>query len=169
MKTINYSPDPHQKPQLSEAEEARLASLSDEEIDYSDIEALDDDFWEQAEMVSPDLTQPITLRVKQSVLHYFQAQGKKGYQSRMNAVLESYVNAQKNKTGDVWSFLQIKALLAIAPLGNLTFPCPAAPSRELFPCNPDDRLTIEGQLQGGLSGDGLGDSQGDFKALLDIA
>jgi hypothetical protein len=87
----------------------------------------------------------------------------------MNAVLESYVNAQKNKTGDVWSFLQIKALLAIAPLGNLTFPCPAAPSRELFPCNPDDRLTIEGQLQGGLSGDGLGDSQGDFKALLDIA
>lgn len=32
-----------------------------------------------------------------------------------------------------------------------------------------DRLTIEGQLQGGLSVDGLGDSQGDFKALLDIA
>jgi len=43
----------------------------------------------------PDLTQPVTLRVKQSVLQYFQANGKKGYQSRMNAVLESYVKAQQ--------------------------------------------------------------------------
>ncbi|HAC63294.1 MAG TPA: hypothetical protein DCF68_07065 [Cyanothece sp. UBA12306] len=32
---------------------------------------------------------------KQSVLDYFQANGKKGYQSRINAVLESYVQAQK--------------------------------------------------------------------------
>lgn len=54
MKTIKYTPDPHQKPQLSEAEEARLASLSDEEIDYSDIEELDDEFWEKAARVSSD-------------------------------------------------------------------------------------------------------------------
>ncbi len=101
MTTRKYTPDPHSLSQLSEAEEARLASLSDEEIDYSDIEELDDEFWKKAEMVSPDLTQPITLRVKQSVLQYFQAKGKKGYQSRMNAVLESYVKAQQNKTGDV--------------------------------------------------------------------
>jgi hypothetical protein len=60
MKTVKYTPDPNQKPQLSQAEEARLASLSDEEIDYSDIEELDDEFWEKAEIVSPDLTQPIT-------------------------------------------------------------------------------------------------------------
>ncbi len=97
MTTIKYTPDPNSTPQMSEAEEARLASLSDEEIDYSDIEELDDEFWEKAEMVSPDLTQPITLRVKQSVLQYFQAKGKKGYQSRMNAVLESYVKAQQNR------------------------------------------------------------------------
>jgi uncharacterized protein (DUF4415 family) len=101
MKIVKYTPEPNQKPQLSKAEEARLASLSDEEIDYSDIEELDDEFWEKAKIVSPDLTQPITLRVKQSVLQYFQAQGKKGYQSRMNAVLESYVKAQQNKRGDV--------------------------------------------------------------------
>jgi hypothetical protein len=62
MKTIKYTPDPNQKPQLSEAEEARLGSLLDNEIDYSDIEALDDEFWEKTEIVSPDLTQPITLR-----------------------------------------------------------------------------------------------------------
>ena len=78
MTTIKYTPDPNQKPELSEAEEARLASLSDDEIDYSDIEELDDEFWEKAEMVSPDLTRPITLRLKESVLQYFQAKGKKG-------------------------------------------------------------------------------------------
>jgi hypothetical protein len=33
----------------------------DEQIDYSDIEELDDEFWEKAEIVSPDFTQPITL------------------------------------------------------------------------------------------------------------
>jgi hypothetical protein len=65
MKTVKYTPDPNQKPQLSQAEEARLASLSDEEIDYSDIEELDDEFWEKAEIVSPEITQPIALRVKQ--------------------------------------------------------------------------------------------------------
>ena len=41
MKTVKFTPDPHQKPQLSDHEEAALASLSDEEIDYSDIEELE--------------------------------------------------------------------------------------------------------------------------------
>jgi hypothetical protein len=62
MKTVKFTPDPNQIPQLSDIEEARLARLSDEEIDYSDIEELDDEFWQNAEIVSPDLTQPITLR-----------------------------------------------------------------------------------------------------------
>ena len=63
MKTVKFTPDPHQIPQLSDIEEARLAHLSDEEIDYSDIKELDDEFWQNAEIVSPGLTQPITLRV----------------------------------------------------------------------------------------------------------
>jgi hypothetical protein len=62
MKTVKFTPDPHQIPQLTDIEEARLARLSDEEIDYSDIEELDDEFWQNAEIVSPDLIQPITLR-----------------------------------------------------------------------------------------------------------
>ena len=95
MKTVKYTPDPNKKPQLTEEQEAKLASLADEEIDYSDIPELDDEFWQNTQVVTPDLTQPVTLRVKQSVLQYFQAGGKKGYQSRMNAVLESYVKAQQ--------------------------------------------------------------------------
>ena len=95
MTTVNYTPDPNNKPQLTQEQEARLASQTDETIDYSDIPELDDDFWNTAELVIPDLTQPITLRIKESVLQYFQADGKKGYQSRINAVLESYVKARQ--------------------------------------------------------------------------
>ncbi|MFM2311893.1 MAG: hypothetical protein RLZZ04_1169 [Cyanobacteriota bacterium] len=96
MTIVNYTPDPSKKNQLTEEQEAKLANLADQDIDYSDIPALDDDFWDNAKLVTPDLTQPVTLRVKQSVVQYFQGNNKKGYQSRMNAVLESYVLAQKN-------------------------------------------------------------------------
>ena len=71
----------------------QIASAKDQDIDFSDIPELDDDFWRNAELVEPDLTEQITLRVKRSVLAYFRATGK-GYQSRMNRVLESYVRAQ---------------------------------------------------------------------------
>ncbi|MGB5637284.1 MAG: BrnA antitoxin family protein [Waterburya sp.] len=95
MTTVNYTPDPKKKPHLSAEQEARLAALADEDIDYSDIPELDDEFWQNAQIVNPDLTEPVTLRVKRSVLRYFKAGGKKDYQSRMNAVLEGYVKAQE--------------------------------------------------------------------------
>ncbi|WP_019506445.1 BrnA antitoxin family protein [Pleurocapsa sp. PCC 7319] len=95
MSTVNYTPDPNNKPQLTQEQKAQLDALSDENIDYSDIPELDDDFWQNAHIVTPDLTQPVTLRIKSSVLQYFQANGKKGYQSRINAVLESYVKTQQ--------------------------------------------------------------------------
>lgn len=96
MTTVKYTPDPNNKPQLTKEQEARLEALTDENIDYSDIPELDDNFWKNAKLVTPDLTQAVTLRVKRSVLEYFKANGEKGYQSRMNAVLESYVQTQKN-------------------------------------------------------------------------
>ena len=66
-----------------------LAAMKDEDIDYSDIPELGEEFWKNAIVVYPDRTTPVTLRVKQSVLEIYKAQGK-GYQTRMNAVLESY-------------------------------------------------------------------------------
>lgn len=71
---------------------AEIASVRDEDIDFSDIPELDETFWAQATRVEPDRTEPVTLRVKTSVLEAFKASGK-GYQTRMNAVLESYVRA----------------------------------------------------------------------------
>ena len=75
---------------------SEIAQVSDSEIDFSDIPELDADFWNNAEIVQPDTTQPVTLRVKKSVLEYFKAGGK-GYQTRINAVLESYVKAHQSK------------------------------------------------------------------------
>ena len=73
-----------------------IAQIEDSDIDFSDIPELDADFWNNAEIIQPDNTQPVTLRIKQSLLDYFKAGGK-GYQTRINAVLESYVQAQQSK------------------------------------------------------------------------
>ena len=72
----------------------QIAATRDEEIDFSDIPEMDDNFWRNAQLVELDLTEQITLRVKRSVLAHFKAYGK-GYQTRMNRVLESYVRAQR--------------------------------------------------------------------------
>ena len=73
----------------------QIAAVKDEDIDYSDIPELDEEFWERAELLEPDRTDQITMRVKRSVLAYFKAPGR-GYQTRMNRVLESYV---RHRTG----------------------------------------------------------------------
>lgn len=71
----------------------QVAATKDQDIDFSDTPELDANFWRNAELVEPDRTEQVILRVKRSVLAYFRAPGK-GYQSRMNRVLESYVSAQ---------------------------------------------------------------------------
>ena len=72
----------------------QIASTRDDDIDFSRIPELDETFWRDAELVEPDSTAQITMRVKRSVLDYFKAPGK-GYQTRINRVLESYVRAQR--------------------------------------------------------------------------
>ena len=74
-----------------------IEAIEDRKIDYSDIPETDAAFWADARLIEPDRTQHVTLRVKKSVLEHFKAGGKKGYQTRINAVLESYVRAQEQK------------------------------------------------------------------------
>lgn len=71
----------------------QIAAVKDRDIDFSDIPELDDDFWRNAVLVEPDRTEQVTLRVKRSVLAYFKAPGK-GYQTRINRVLESHVRSR---------------------------------------------------------------------------
>ena len=79
----------------------QIAAMKDESIDFSDIPELDEEFWKRAKLIEPDHTEQITLRVKRSVLAHFKASGK-GYQSRINRVLESYVRAtqQESRRGE---------------------------------------------------------------------
>ena len=79
-------------------EPAEIATVDDAAIDFDDIAQLDDAFWREAELVEPDRAEQITLRVKRSVLDHFRASGK-GYQTRINRVLESYVRYVRAQRG----------------------------------------------------------------------
>jgi len=70
----------------------RLDAMRDEDIDYSDIPELDEDFWKDAKLVIPPGKKQLTIRLDADVLTWLKAQGK-GYQSRINAILRSYYEA----------------------------------------------------------------------------
>ena len=71
-----------------------IRAVKDEDIDFSEIPELDATFWQEARLVEPDRTEQISLRVRRSVLQWFKRPGK-GYQTRINRVLETYVQAQR--------------------------------------------------------------------------
>lgn len=52
--------------------------------------------WARAELVIPEPKRMISLRLDADVLAFFKAQGK-GYQTRINAVLRAYMEAQKTR------------------------------------------------------------------------
>ena len=72
----------------------RLNRKDDDEIDYSDIPETDNGFWESAKVVLPKPKSRISIRLDNDVLEWFKASGK-GYQTRINAVLRSYVEAHR--------------------------------------------------------------------------
>jgi uncharacterized protein (DUF4415 family) len=71
----------------------RLRNMKDEEIDYSDSPELDEAFFEKAVIVLPQPKASVSIRLDQEVLDWFKAQGK-GYQTRINALLRAYMEAQ---------------------------------------------------------------------------
>jgi uncharacterized protein (DUF4415 family) len=68
--------------------------MRDEDIDYTDVPALDEDFFKQARVVVPPGKKQLTLRLDADVLEWLKAQGK-GYQSRINAILRAYYEAHR--------------------------------------------------------------------------
>lgn len=76
----------------------RLRSLSDREIRNAigkDREArpTDASFWKKAKVVLPQPKQTVTMRLDADLLAWLRRQ--KGYQTRINAVLRTYMEAQK--------------------------------------------------------------------------
>jgi len=61
-----------------------------------DIHATDEAFWQGAEVVLPLRKQQVTMRLDADLLEWFKQQ--RGYQTRINAVLRAYMNAQRNQS-----------------------------------------------------------------------
>lgn len=72
-----------------------LAAIPDEEIDFSDIPELGDEFWDNATIRWPDQPKKqVTMRLDADLLDWFKSKGK-GYQTRINAVLRSYYESER--------------------------------------------------------------------------
>ena len=67
-----------------------------EPIDYTDIPEHDASFWKDATIVIPDAKTKLTIRIDTDVYQWFSGQGP-GYQTRMNAVLRSYMEAARKQ------------------------------------------------------------------------
>jgi len=76
--------------------------MSDEEVERRaaadpDAGVIPPGFWDKAELQMPLAKQQITLRLDPDVIGWFKRTGK-GYQSRMGAVLRSYVDAKRKRS-----------------------------------------------------------------------
>jgi uncharacterized protein (DUF4415 family) len=78
-------------------ERLRRQREGQEPIDLSDITEADPSFWEDATVVIPDAKTKLTIRIDTDVYRWFTAQGP-GYQTRMNAVLRSYMASKHAET-----------------------------------------------------------------------
>lgn len=79
---------------------ARLLGMTDEEIlrtSPPELANLPEDYWHSAVVVPAISKEPISLRVDDDVLAWFRKGGRR-YQSRMNAVLRSYMLAMSKQS-----------------------------------------------------------------------
>ena len=67
-------------------------AITESKIDYSDIPQTDEKFWADAAVLMPGPKIHLSVRLDKDVVGWFKRQGP-GYQTRMNAVLRSYVQA----------------------------------------------------------------------------
>jgi uncharacterized protein (DUF4415 family) len=74
----------------------RLRAMRDSEIDFSDIPKLGKSFWASAKLTMPEPKDRLTIRVDHDVVQWLKKHGK-GYQTRINAILRSYMEAQNNE------------------------------------------------------------------------
>jgi uncharacterized protein (DUF4415 family) len=95
---LRRRPDGSFRPVKDKTDYARLAKLTDDEIEKMavsdpDHPGLDDNFWRSVDVgnVAP-AKEAISIKLDRDVLAFFRKQGR-GYQTRINAVLRSYMCA----------------------------------------------------------------------------
>jgi uncharacterized protein (DUF4415 family) len=85
---------PSSRPAKGRADLPRLRRMTDAEIEASsppELRNLPDDFWQGARVVTPVSKEAISIRLDSDVVAFFRQSGPR-YQSRINAVLRSYVD-----------------------------------------------------------------------------
>lgn len=81
----------------------RLAAMTEEEIEAAarsdpDAQPTDAAFWKDAVLLGPGTKDLLSLRIDNDIVKWFKSKGP-GYQTRMNAVLRSYMEAKRRKAG----------------------------------------------------------------------
>jgi uncharacterized protein (DUF4415 family) len=87
------------EPSRGRADLARLRRMTEAEVAATsppELADLPEDFWDDAQVVDPQPKVAISVRIDQDVLAWFRSRGD-GYQTRMNAVLRSYMHAMKRR------------------------------------------------------------------------
>lgn len=77
----------------------RLRAMNDRDVQKAveadpEIRPTDASFWKDAKVILPQAKQTITIRLDADLLRWLRQQ--KGYQTRINAVLRTYMEAQKS-------------------------------------------------------------------------
>lgn len=90
----------HDTTMRSETDWERVKNMKDEDIDFSDIPRLSEDFFAKAIIrkgLKP-LTRKtqLTLRIDQDVIEFFKEEGR-GYQTKINQLLRAYMEAHTVK------------------------------------------------------------------------
>ena len=86
----------------SQTDWARLDAMTEEEVERLAAEdmaglGIDPDWMAHAAVVFPRHKERVTVRLDPEVLDWLKAQGR-GYQTRINAILRAYYEAQKGKS-----------------------------------------------------------------------
>jgi len=84
------------KERLIKSDLARIDRMTDDDIDYSDIPPLDDEFFARAKQVWPPVKQQLTIRLDADVLEWLKSNGR-GYQTRINRILRAAMGAQPRR------------------------------------------------------------------------
>jgi uncharacterized protein (DUF4415 family) len=71
----------------------RIDAMTDENIDYSDIPPLGDEFFTQKTVSFSPSKQQLTIQLDQDILEWLKAQGK-GYESQINHILREVMERQ---------------------------------------------------------------------------
>lgn len=97
-------PDGTYRPVASQTDWARLDVITEDEVERLAAEdmaelGIDPDWMEHATVLFPRPKERVTVRLDPDVLDWLKAQGR-GYQTRINAILRAYYEAQKAKNSD---------------------------------------------------------------------